>query len=265
MLQKIDLVYDEKENPGIQTNVDIEKITRMFQRFPEQEIGNISWVLGNTDIYFVTNGLTTVQTKVYGARGFIDIDQMTPEEKSLLLPVRYTLPPNIRVISGNIPARINETANNIQTLAQALPQREFNIAGGNYGEDFLTVRNTSGRNWPDNVRICAEWMPLENGKGKPAQNMQGADIYVDNEQLKQPPGSSFSTGIVTRASEMLRQRGIRSLEERDEIIRKQFCDVTEYETVRNGKRETLEATVFKPNKFSQYLASGPRPQAAIFP
>ncbi len=253
MLEKADLLFDEKGNPGLRTKLNIQKMAHILKHQPGYEIGNLSWILGNNDIYYVVNGLSTEQRKVFGARGFMDIDQMSAEEKSLLLPVRYTLEPKLRIISGNSPGRVAQTAQDIFQLSEALPLKEFNLAGGNHGDDLIDVRNTCNERWPKYIRVCAEWMPLDENRGKPAQNMHGADIYVDNAAFRQPPGSSFSTAIITQASSMLREAGYTTFQERNQILQ-ECSDKTIYTTVRNHRRETLEATVFNPTKFFAFIS-----------
>jgi len=123
-------------------------------------------------------------------------------------------------------------------VAKAYPDKLFVAAGGNNGEDILKVLEGLSDEKPSNLIIVAEWR-MEGER--PRHEMYGADIYVDNNYLDIPEGSSFSTPVIAAYATALFEKGL-FMEEVVETIK----STTLEEDYRWEGAQTPQTNVFDP-------------------
>jgi len=80
------------------------------------------------------------------------------------------------------------------SFCKRLPGVIVVASAGNLNDDLLPGRNYYKESWPENLVLVGEW----DGKREvPYHNVRGADVYVDNDSLGLPHGSSFSAPVVS--------------------------------------------------------------------
>ena len=118
--------------------------------------------------------------------------------------------PSIKIVGSYTKEKAAQNLAKLFEICQAYPDKLFIVAAGNEQEDLREALEQLQYEKPINLLIVAEWET--DFISEPKNKVYGADIYVDNTSIGLPPGSSFSTPVISaRASVLFAQE--RSLEE----------------------------------------------------
>lgn len=100
-------------------------------------------------------------------------------------------------------------------VANAFPATLFVAAAGNNGEDLRRIQEEQSQPWPKNGLFVAEW-----GEDQPADNILGADLYVDSGSFGIQPGSSFATPVVAGLAASIMDEGATAIEARNLLLQR---------------------------------------------
>lgn len=133
-------------------------------------------------------------------------------------------------------------------VCNAYPDKLFVFAAGNEREDLRDALQQIGEARPKNVLLV-----VQQGKGEydgreiqgPLHGVQGADIYVNNQELDLPNGSSFSTPVLAAIAAELFDKGYTLDQVRDKLLK--ATDTISYAMPSSLPRQPQEAHVFNPN------------------
>lgn len=273
----VEFTIDELGNRQFFITVEPESIIEMLKKFPDQKVVNFSFQMGKLGFR-----LTEKEKKLIGPieypRGSVmvlgdkvtysislpngeKINVSTEEEYNRLLEESFVKSQEkaFQVIDAKYPgytavgaySRGENNFPNFEKLLKlcgAFPDKLFVCAGGNFRDNILEIREVLKDSWPQNLLVVAEWLQ---GKG-PRDDMKGADIYVNNDALGLPEGSSFSTPVISALASILVNNRLIKEEIKQKLF--SFCDTVTYQdySPEKSRKETtfidIPANLYNPKK-----------------
>ena len=218
--QNVESGQDELGNQEYFLSIDAGKIAEVLQQYPNQKVVNLSLQLGKIGFSMIEH-----ERRIVGSVNY-PTDVILPDGR-----VQYYSPENELITQTReeyqeYKRRLEEDASETVTLSQpypklteayskedlqknlpqlfalcrAFPDKLFVAAAGNEGENLEAIPDR-----PPNLLLVAEWNGVDK---RPEQEVYGADVYIDNEELTIPHGSSFSSPVVSALGSILTVQGL---------------------------------------------------------
>lgn len=274
----IELIEDSSGNPGVSLNFDQKRIIELLKNDPSRVV-NGSFQVGNVELFQKVNKYTVIRADYIDSEGIVrtysssddttatfPIDSTYKDAQGNEVPLKLKEEPKIKdikstslsIVGAYTKEKAMENLPKLFEVCNAYPDKFFVFAGGNTGEDFREAMEALKDQVPKNLLITAEWVkgnfggfeyegpPLYSYDGKFHGGVWGPNIYVNNDELGAPGGSSFSVPEIAASIDILLKKGLSFEEAKAKILassdvhKMQVAEGTEY-----------TALVFNPSKFQE--------------
>lgn len=175
------------------------------------------------DVLVPFNAATGEEIKPISSQEYLELVKKSREEaekKATLQEGDYSL----KINGAYTAEKAEQNLPKLFKICETFPDKLFVVAAGNYREDLRGALEKLAANKPSNLLIIAEWgggsrSDDPRDEGYPQGRVQGADLYVDNNELGIPEGSSFSTPVISAYASMLFDEGLSISEVKSQILK----------------------------------------------